>query len=641
MSFHSLASLQMISFLTALLLCAPLLGAGLNGFSVLVRACSRRSAGFLACFSVLVSFVSAGLLFAARRGQTPLTVSFFKWVDIKPVAVNFSFLLDSLSLVLLLVVTGVGFLIHVFSVYYMADDKSPARYFAYLNLFMFSMMLLILADNLLVMFIGWEGVGLCSYLLIGFWFQDAKKAAAGMKAFLINRIGDAGFLIGIFILLSYAQTLNFAALPARMPALDQGVLWPVWAGLFLLAGAVGKSAQIPLFVWLPSAMAGPTPVSALIHAATMVTAGVYLMCRLSFLFAFAPLVLTVIGYVGALGALLAGLSACVQTDIKKVLAYSTISQLGYMFAAVGVGAFSAAVFHLTTHAFFKALLFLAAGAVIHALKGEQNIFKMGGLKTPLPFVYGVFLIGGLALMGWPPFAGFFSKDEILWKAFASKHFGIFILLLMGSLLTAFYMTRLFVLVFHARPAAPRPRLHEGGFLMKAPLLVLAVLAFVGGGLGLPHAISNYLPGHPPHYLENFLSSSLVQVKFLGSVQIEIWLMAGGLFLSLLSAGAAFYFYSRPQPIQFKKWFEPFKETFKHAGFVDHFYQKSAKRVLSLSGELKEGVDFQLLQGSLRWLVRFLSFLRDSLLSFQTGRLQDYALFMLLGILGLMLLILIG
>src|SRR4051812_12874493 len=455
------------------------------------------------------------------------------WIQAGSLYVDFSFVLDHLSMVMLLVVTGVGFLIHIYSAGYMADDAGYARYFSYLNLFLFFMTLLVLAGNILLMFVGWEGVGLASYLLIGFWYQKKSAASAGMKAFVVNRIGDFGFLIGIFLFLSQFHTLTFGAVAyqlSSMPEVQGGLLTAI--ALCLLVGATGKSAQLPLYVWLPDAMEGPTPVSALIHAATMVTAGVYMIARTHFIFDRSPFALTVVAIVGAATAFFAATIALVQTDIKRVLAYSTVSQLGYMFLGCGVAAYSAAIFHLMTHAFFKALLFLAAGSVIHGLGGEQDMRRMGGLRKLIPWTFWVMTVATFAIAGFPPLAGFFSKDEILWKAFSDQTHGSWVFWLIGWItagLTSFYMFRLWFMTFfgerrqpvhdehqeptgatHAPSAAPAAHGHQSGvqhrhaaghddhghgghvhespWIMLAPLVVLAIGSALVGFLGVPEAL---------------------------------------------------------------------------------------------------------------------------------------------------------
>jgi NADH-quinone oxidoreductase subunit L len=469
----------------------PLAGAVLNVF--FGGRWGKTFAGVLASAAVLASFLVSVRVFTLVTPTSVLHDLVYTWIESEPFKAQVSFQADALTAVMLLVITGIGFLIHVYSTGYMAHDEGTARYFAYLNLFVFFMSVLVLADNLLLLFVGWEGVGLCSFLLIGFWFEDPVNTAAGNKAFIVNRIGDYGFLLGMLLLFWEMNrlgvpTLDFAALKdaaGRMP-----VETATLATLLLFVGATGKSAQIPLYVWLPDAMQGPTPVSALIHAATMVTAGVYMIARLNFLFTLAPATLATIAVVGAATALLAGTIAVAQNDIKRVLAYSTVSQLGYMFLAAGVGAFGAAVFHLFTHAFFKACLFLGAGSVIHAMSGEQDMRKMGGLRRRLPVTYWTYLIAGLALAGIPPTAGFFSKDRILLEAYTSPH-GSFALWLVGWItagLTAFYMFRQLFLVFHGASRASesvQAHVHESPAAMTVPLVILAAGSLAAGWLALP------------------------------------------------------------------------------------------------------------------------------------------------------------
>ena len=419
--------------------------------------------------------------------NVPVVETFGTWINTSALHVTFTFVLDQLSLVMLLVVTGVGFLIHIYSAGYMKGDEGYARYFSYLNLFLFFMTTLVLAGNALLMFVGWEGVGLASYLLIGFWFQKKSAADAGKKAFVVNRIGDFGFLIGMFLLLANFGTLTFSEIAAKLsanPAWTGGVL--TVTALCLLLGATGKSAQLPLYIWLPDAMEGPTPVSALIHAATMVTAGVYMIARTHVLFDHSPFALSVVAIIGAATALFAATIGLVQNDIKRVLAYSTISQLGYMFLGCGVAAYSAAIFHLVTHAFFKALLFLAAGSIIHGLGGEQDLRKMGGLRKKLPVTFWTMTAGVIAIAGIWPFAGFFSKDAILYAAFLQGTSGkvLWFVGLVTALLTAFYMFRLWYLAFWGESRSPDVHPHESPWSMLGPLVVLALLSVCGGWIGI-------------------------------------------------------------------------------------------------------------------------------------------------------------
>ncbi|MGQ0572238.1 MAG: NADH-quinone oxidoreductase subunit L [Armatimonadota bacterium] len=472
-----------------LMLVWPLLGWLTNGF--VGRRLSRRASGALACAAVGASFITALVVLAAyRRAVVPdHAVSFpivlFSWIGAGDLSVEASLLVDALSLVMALVVSGVGFLIHVYSIGYIAEDADASRYFAYLNLFIFAMLLLVLAGNLLVLFVGWELVGVCSYLLIGFWFARPAAAAAGRKAFVVNRIGDAAFLLGLFLLFSTLGTLDILDIREGAGTLSEELR--TVAALLLFAGAAGKSAQLPLHVWLPDAMEGPTPVSALIHAATMVTAGVFLIARLDRLFLAAPVALLVVGAVGALTAFFAATVALRQYDLKRVLAYSTISQIGYMFVAMGALAPAAGIFHLVTHAFFKALLFLGAGSVMHAMHEVIDMRRLGGLARPLRWTAGGFVIGSLALAGVPPFAGFFSKDLILEHALVlgmtTGNYVPYALGLLTAFVTAVYITRAIALTFFGGPAEPDAHPRESPRVMLAPLAALAVLSVLGGLLG--------------------------------------------------------------------------------------------------------------------------------------------------------------
>ena len=430
------------------------------------------------------------------------------WIETSTFRADFSFLLDPLTLVMLLVVTGVGFVIHIYSVGYMADEEGYWRYFAYLNLFMFFMLTLVLAENFLLMFVGWEGVGLASYLLIGFYFMRQSAADAGKKAFILNRIGDIGFLLAMFVMIAHFGSLSYSSVfgaIAQHPEMQGGFLTAI--ALLLLLGATGKSAQIPLYVWLPDAMEGPTPVSALIHAATMVTAGVYMIVRSHALFDRSPFALSVVAIIGAATALFAATMGMVQTDIKRVLAYSTISQLGYMFLACGAAAYSAAIFHLVTHAFFKGLLFLAAGAVIHSMSGQQDMRAMGGLRKAIPITFWTMSAGVFAISGLPPFSGFFSKDAILYQSFLSPTAGpvLWLVGLVTALLTAFYMFRLWYLTFFGASRTPDAHPHESPWVMLGPLVILGVLALAGGWIGIPKALGG--GDQFAHFLEPVVSAA--------------------------------------------------------------------------------------------------------------------------------------
>jgi NADH-quinone oxidoreductase subunit L len=464
----------------------PLLAVLING--VFGRRYLKESSHYFAVGSVAISFVlSISLFVRMLSGEPPIQVTIYSWIFGGGLDIHLGFLIDPLASVMLMVVTGVGLLIHIYSVGYMHGDEGYYRFFTYLNLFMVSMLLLVMGDNYLVLFIGWEGVGLCSYLLIAFWFDRESAVKAGTKAFVVNRIGDAGFLVAIFLILQEFGTLNYLDVFPRAQELSTGMATAIALCLFI--GAIGKSAQIPLYTWLPDAMEGPTPVSALIHAATMVTAGVYMVVRNHAIYDLAPVALTVVAVIGGLTAIFAATIGLVQNDIKRVLAYSTVSQLGYMFLACGVGAYVAAIFHLVTHAFFKALLFLGAGSVIHALGGEQDIRKMGGLKADIPLTTGVFLIGTVAIAGIPPLAGFWSKDEILGMAFKGGHPLLWGIGIAGAFLTSFYMFRLFYLTFTGTTRMDPEvahHVHESPSVMTVPLVFLASLSLLGGfALGFP------------------------------------------------------------------------------------------------------------------------------------------------------------
>ena len=465
----------------------PLIGFLVNGIGF--RKIPKRLAGLIGTATVLASFACVLALFLSFDGQ-PRVEKIYDWITVGNLNLSFSFQLDQLSLLFMLIITGVGSLIHLYSVGYMKHDEGFGKFFSFLNLFIFFMLLLVMGSNYVIMFIGWEGVGLCSYLLIGFWNKNANYGDAARKAFIMNRIGDLGYLLAIFLILTTFGSVEFADVFRQAAGLQAGNSTIMWITLLLFVGAMGKSAQIPLYTWLPDAMAGPTPVSALIHAATMVTAGIYLIVRSNLLYTLAPVTLDVIGWVGLATALLAASIGLFQNDIKKVLAYSTVSQLGYMFLGLGVAAYTPAFFHVMTHAFFKALLFLGAGSVIHAMSDEQDIRNMGGLRKALPVTFLTFLIGTIAISGIPPFAGFFSKDEILLHVFEHNKL-MWVLGVFTSLLTSFYMFRLLFLTFFGRfrgTSEQQHHLHESPPTMTIPLLVLAVLCVVGGFFNVPEVL---------------------------------------------------------------------------------------------------------------------------------------------------------
>ena len=515
--------------LALLLLLSPFVGFLFNVF--LGKKVSKGISGTIGTLTVFVSFLLSICFFAQlNQDGKPFEIHLFDWISVHNFKLDFGLLLDQLSLLWLLFVTGIGSLIHLYSISYMHDDENMHKFFAYLNLFVFFMITLVIGNNLLVMFIGWEGVGLCSYLLIGFWYKNQSYNDAAKKAFIMNRIGDLGFLIGIFILGSMFSSLNFMEIKQALTAGNSDTLMLSIAALCLFIGACGKSAQLPLYTWLPDAMAGPTPVSALIHAATMVTAGIFMITRMNFLFDLTPEIQNIIAIVGAATALVAASIGLLQTDIKKVLAYSTVSQLGLMFLALGLGAYNVAVFHVITHAFFKACLFLGSGSIIHGLHGEQDMRKMGGLKKYMPITFWTMMISTLAIAGIFPFAGFWSKDEILMVAFEHNKV-LWTVASIASIMTAFYMFRLMYLTFFKEfrgTEEQKHHLHESPSLITIPLVILAILAFIGGAINLPG--SNWLN----HFLEPILATKheehtlgtheymLMGIAMVGAVLAILW-----------------------------------------------------------------------------------------------------------------------
>ena len=633
--------------LIAVLLLSPLIGFFINGFRF--RSSNYLIAGSVATVAVVISFVASVLLFLQLVDANPenrrLTAVFFEWISVGSLKVNAGFVVDQISGIMILIITGVGSLIHLFSIGYMHHDKGVTKYFAYLNLFIFNMLILVLGDSLLTLFVGWEGVGLCSYLLIGFWFSDSAKAAAGMKAFITNRIGDAAFIIGMFILFFTFGTLNIHELNALAPTvMEAGWLGAVTLGtLMLFIGATGKSAQIPLYVWLPDAMAGPTPVSALIHAATMVTAGVYMIVRLNPLFIVAPNTMMVIAIIGAATAVLAATIGLTQHDIKKVLAYSTVSQLGYMFLAVGVGAFGAGMFHLMTHAFFKALMFLGSGSVIHGMHEEQDIRKMGGLRKYMPITHFTFLLGWLAIIGVPPFAGFFSKDEILWQAFSSPngHWLLWAAGAIGAALTAFYMTRLMALTFWGKSRVDKSvHPHESGLSMTIPLMVLAVLSVVGGWVGIPHVISEYV-GNIPNFWEHWLEPVIRTLPLAEGAAHAThdasteWLMMGiSVALAVISASFAFVIYTKKEGSAEKisKAFGPVYQLVNKKYLVDEAYAATIiNPLISGSRNLWYYVDVNFIDKATFKIADIVSGGGSFVKALQNGNMQQYAMYIGVGV----------
>ena len=479
----------------------PLFGFVING--LLGKHLPKMVVGALATLVVFASFlISVNIFLGFTEHSAPIIVKAFEWFTVGGVQVNFGFQIDQLSLMMMMIITGIGSLIHLYSIGYMSHDKGFYKFFTYLNLFIFSMLLLVMGSNYLILFIGWEGVGLCSYLLIGFWYENKEYGKAARKAFIMNRIGDLGLLIGIFLIATQTNALDYLSVAQNASKFEFDGVVIMFITLSLFIGAMGKSAQIPLFTWLPDAMAGPTPVSALIHAATMVTAGIYLVVRSNFLYHLAPSTLDFILYIGLATSLVAAFIGLRQNDIKKVLAYSTVSQLGLMFIALGAEAYTAAMFHLMTHAFFKALLFLGAGSVIHAMSGEQDMRFMGGLKSKIPVTYWTFLIGTLAIAGIPPLSGMVSKDEILTALWAKSPI-IWGLTLFSAALTGVYMFRLLFLTFFGKfrgTEEQKHHLHESPISMTLPLVVLAILSVVGGFLNLPHFLGDGTSQKLAHWL---------------------------------------------------------------------------------------------------------------------------------------------
>jgi NADH-quinone oxidoreductase subunit L len=620
----------------------PLAGAAING--IFGRKSSRQAvstvglvfsgAAFAMALWVAVQFSSLTL---------PYHEFFAHWIRSGGFSADFAFYLDQLSLVMLLVVTGVGFLIHIYSVGYMWDDPNYYRFFAYLNLFMFFMLTLVLANNYLLMFIGWEGVGLASYLLIGFWFTKDSAASAGKKAFIVNRIGDFGFLIALFLLIKHFGSLNFAQVfdavrPLSAETAGAGLLTAI--GILLMIGACGKSAQIPLYIWLPDAMEGPTPVSALIHAATMVTAGVYMVSRSHMIFERAPGALTFVAVIGTLTAFFAATIGIAQTDIKKVLAYSTVSQLGYMFMACGVGAFSAGIFHLMTHAFFKGLLFLAAGSVIHAVGGEQDMRKMGGLKSYIPVTFATMGIATLAIAGIPPLAGFWSKDEILWKTYSSPH-GSWVFWLIGvitAFITSFYMFRLLYMTFfgdyhgaqvdahghisHGHADAGHGEPHESPMVMLVPLMILAALSLVGGLVGIGNRFEHFLA---PVFGTAEVAESAVEGA---SRSTEYLLMGVSVGVALLGWYLAYLFYHKRKdlPQKIADALGGFYEAIVNKYWIDELYAAVFVKPL-IDGSTRilwQGVDRRVIDDTVNDVADGARHLSDEVRHMQSGNLRSYA-----------------
>jgi len=618
----------------------PLLGFLINGLCR--KQLSKSLVGIIGSGSILVSFIISVVLFWQVKSTGALPVNpLFSFIDTGSFKIDFAFQVDQLSSLFLLIITGVGFLIHVYSTSYMHDEEAPhfARYFAYLNLFVFSMLLLVMGANYVIMFIGWEGVGLCSYLLIGFWFKNDNYNYAAKKAFIMNRIGDLGFLLAVFWILEKFGSADYATVLGNAQQVQQTLSATDITGITLLlfVGATGKSAQIPLYTWLPDAMAGPTPVSALIHAATMVTAGIYMIARSNILYTLAPTVQTVIAVIGLATALFAATIALKQNDIKKVLAYSTVSQLGYMFLGLGVGAYTSAVFHVMTHAFFKACLFLGAGSVIHAMGGEQDMRNMGGLKKYMPVTNITFLLSCLAIAGVPPFSGFFSKDAILGAA--QEHNIIYwVLGVIGALFTAFYMFRLYGMTFLGSFRGTHDQehhLHESPKAITIPLIVLAILAVVGGFLGIPESFVK-----DANWLQKFLSP--IFASSVAAVESKTAENSNELLFMAISTLAiiAVIVWSWRKFSQYQKSTEEetgLGKVLANKWYVDEIYDAIIVRPLNaLAGFLKNVVEKSGIDGFVNGVGRFVQYSSRQIRLLQSGLVGNYILFMVLSIVVLFL-----
>ncbi|CAN5631379.1 NADH-quinone oxidoreductase subunit L [soil metagenome] len=620
----------------------PLVGFLINGlFGKKIN--NEKVSGVISSLAVLIPFIIASMTFLELMNMEPesrkITLMFYNWINTGSFSLNYSYYIDPLSISLVLIITGIGFLIHVYSIGYMHGDKGFAKFFAFLNLFIFAMLHLVLGDNLLVVFLGWEGVGLCSYLLIGFWYEKKFTGDAAKKAFVVNRIGDFGFMLAMFFIFQKFGTLEFQKFLPSMTGMPVNDTLLLTIALLLFLGACGKSAQIPLFIWLPDAMAGPTPVSALIHAATMVTAGIYLIARCSLLYALTPTATYVILIVGIATALMSATIALKQNDIKKILAYSTVSQLGFMFIALGTGSYWVAIFHLITHAFFKALLFLGSGSVIHGMHEEQDIRKMGALKDKMKITYITFFIGSLAISGIPPLSGFFSKDEILFQTFSIAGLTYYIPVLLTAGLTAFYMFRMVSLTFYGKPRYDEKHVHphESPSTMTVPLMILAVLAAIGGFMGLPHFL-----GH--NALETWLEPVFAEAnKVLANIHpvkehstgVEI----GLLLLSVAVAIAAIMLALKKFNNQTKFQDETgFGKVLENKYYVDEIYDAVIVNPIQKTSDkfLWRIFDIKIIDGSVNGISRYFSNLSFDWRKIQTGVIQDYTTISVAGVVLILL-----
>lgn len=644
----------------------PLLGAAFNGLLFVSglwkkvlkgdEHTEKKIVGLVGCGVVLASALISTSLFLKLLSMEPserqIIQELFVWIPSGSFTVSFDLLFDTLSSIMALVVTWIGFLIHVYSTGYMHDDKAYAKYFMYLNIFIFFMLILVLGNSFPLMFVGWEGVGLASYLLIGFWYENPANADAGRKAFVVNRIGDFGFLLGIFLIffvfgsVGYQEVFGKALDPVFMSAVPAAVVTAI--ALLLFVGAVGKSAQIPLYVWLPDAMAGPTPVSALIHAATMVTAGAYMVARCSAIFSQSVTAQTVIVTVAVLTAFLAATIALTQNDIKKVLAYSTISQLGYMFMGIGVGAYTAGLFHLVTHAFFKALLFLGSGSVIHALSGEQDIRRMGGLRKYIPTTAITFLIGTLAIAGVPLLSGFYSKDGILGQVYDRGYALHWLLALITVVMTAAYMFRLYLLTFEGKTRMTdevRHHVHESPFSMTIPLMILAVLSIFGGYLGVPEFIGELVGIHESNLFDKFVSPAILLDNFVAAghhLLNHVTLLILSIAAAAMGIAIAFYLYSvKPgtaDRIAANKNIEPLYNLSYNKWYVDELYDYIIVQPFRYLCDLAAWFDTKFIDGAVNGVANILKETALTLQAAQTGVLRSYATLMAIGALAILVFI---
>lgn len=620
----------------------PLIGFIICG--IFGKKMSEKMVGGIATLMVFISFLLSIIIFgnlcisSSLDNYDPIKQNLFNWFTIGEFKVNFAFQIDQLSIIMMMIVTGVGFLIHLYSIGYMHGDKGFYKFFSYLNLFIFSMLLLVMGSNFLILFIGWEGVGFCSYLLIGFWFKNKEYGYAARKAFVMNRIGDLGLLIGIFIIAYYFGSIEYTDIVSKINnfSINDPIL--ISATIFLFIGAMGKSAQIPLYTWLPDAMAGPTPVSALIHAATMVTAGIYMVIRSNAIYSLSPFTLDFIMYIGLATSLLAAFIGLRQNDIKKVLAYSTVSQLGLMFIALGAGAYTTALFHVTTHAFFKALLFLGAGSVIHAMSGEQDMRYMGGLKKKIPLTYGTFLIGTLAICGVPPLAGMFSKDEIL-TVLWEKNKIVWFLTLFSAALTCIYMFRLLFLTFFGDfkgTKEQKEHIHESPAVMTIPLIILAILTTIGGSINLPH----YLGESISQKMANWLSVIYIGLHPIPepSFMTEMILLIVTLTIIAIVAGFSYHKYVKLKTTaQITENLIGWQKVSAKAAYVNELYNEIiVNPILNLGRFLKNIVDKYFINGIVEGAGKLIQGCGNILRLVQNGNVEFYVFAMSVGIFILLL-----